>query len=44
MAEILDVSISALKMRTLRARDAMAALLRARVTHAANVSSLYRVR
>jgi RNA polymerase sigma-70 factor (ECF subfamily) len=44
MAEILDVSISALKMRTMRARETMATVLRGGVTAAPAVSSLYRVR
>ena len=44
MAEVLDVSISALKMRTLRARETMTAVLRGRVTAPPAVSSLYRVR
>jgi RNA polymerase sigma-70 factor (ECF subfamily) len=42
MAEILDVSISAVKMRTLRARETMTALLRD-VTRTPMSSSLYRV-
>jgi RNA polymerase sigma-70 factor (ECF subfamily) len=44
MAELLDTSVSALKMRTLRARETMVTWLRGDVTRDAPVSSLYRVR
>lgn len=45
MAELLDASVSALKMRALRAREALSSALRARnVTNHAAASSLYQTR
>jgi RNA polymerase sigma-70 factor (ECF subfamily) len=45
MADLLDVSVSALKMRSLRAREALGAVLRdADVTGDGPVSSLYQAR
>jgi len=45
MAELLDASVSALKMRALRAREALSSALRARhVTNHAASSSLYQTR
>ncbi len=45
MAELLDASVSALKMRALRAREALSVLLRQRdVTGARSASSVYQAR
>lgn len=45
MAEVLDVSVSALKMRALRAREALSSALRhSNVTGESRVSSLYQAR
>jgi RNA polymerase sigma-70 factor, ECF subfamily len=45
MAELLDASVSALKMRTLRAREALSSVLRqADVTSDASASSVYQAR
>jgi RNA polymerase sigma-70 factor (ECF subfamily) len=45
MAELLDASVSALKMRTLRAREALSSVLKqADVTGDASASSLYQAR
>ena len=44
MAELLDASVSALKMRTLRAREALSSVLQQDVTGGASASSLYQTR
>jgi RNA polymerase sigma-70 factor (ECF subfamily) len=44
MAELLDASVSALKMRTLRAREALSSALQQDVTGGASASSLYQTR